>query len=112
MRDTPTPPELVKQAMTSLGAETQQDLVYELRHRYGFRASQSQVSRWGTRQGPSYEATMVLLQAAGWLATDRATSEATAGPVAAQLVAVAERLEALAAEVRGVLPSAPRREKG
>lgn len=48
------------------------DLAMTLRQRYGLRTTQSSISRWrGSPRGPSYEATIALLDVAGWLKTDR-----------------------------------------
>lgn len=108
--ETPTARELVDAAKARVGAETQSDLVYELRRRYGFRTDQSQVSRWTSRTGPSYDATMALLRAAGWLSLGGDREDATAaGRAVARFEAALVALEAAAAQVRETLPSTPRR---
>lgn len=81
----PPASELVHAAMRSLGVSNQTDLAYELRVGYGVRVSQSQVSRWLTGQGPSYEVTVALLDAAGWLG-DEPRSNNLAGDVAVETV--------------------------
>lgn len=62
--------------MVALDVSKEEDLALELRHRYGLLVKQSSINRWlrGERN-PSYEPTMTLLAACGWL-NEEAISQA------------------------------------
>lgn len=95
--------------MRGLGVTTQDDFVYELRNRYGFKTRQSAVSNWTNgKHEPEFEATVVLLHAAGWLNTSQQPKR-RGGPIEVAEEAVRRldagepippgRLEELAGEV-------------
>jgi hypothetical protein len=68
VEELPKPDVLIWAAMRATGAETDDDLSFELRNRYGVKAGQSSINRWrNLKREPSYESTMTLLLAAGWL---------------------------------------------
>lgn len=77
----PLAKDLVRAAMLALGVTTDDALRDELRRRYGLSPSQGTVNRWrnGGRE-PSYENTIALLDAAGWLNTSGVRRKAQPDP--------------------------------
>lgn len=95
----PNARQLVDAAMRAFDVSASEDLAAELRRRYGLRVKQSTVHRWRTgTSAPSYDATLALLDAAGWIRTEASATEQPQplhGPPSVQ-----DHLEELAAALR------------
>ena len=88
----PTAAMLIEAAKTALGVKTDDELARALERRYGVSVKQSTVNRWQTLNKPSYDATMAMLDAAGWLNT--AAEPPSIVPAADPQIGLLERIAA------------------
>lgn len=93
----PAPSELVSAAKKGLGVSGDKQLDLALYSRYGVSPGQPQVNKWANNRGrPSYEYTLVLLHAAGWLNADQGQPTAELDAAAAEAREAEERARDLA----------------